>query len=136
MEKVSVVAVYIEQDSKVLMVQEKGQAWGLWSVPVGHIDEGETLEETAKREVKEETGYTIELTGNLGKKLVSDIEYKGGERDKGKQIEINILKGKINSGDLKPDLEGLLDAKWLDKNKTSNLPLRGRWVKAILNSQV
>ena len=76
MEKVSVVAVYIEQDSKVLMVQEKGQAWGLWSVPVGHIDEGETLEETAKREVKEETGYTIELTGNLGKKLVSDIEFK------------------------------------------------------------
>ena len=28
MEKVSVVGVYLEQNGKVLMVQEKGQAWG------------------------------------------------------------------------------------------------------------
>ena len=133
MEKVSVVAVYIEKDGKVLMVKEKGQAWGLWSIPIGHVDEGETFEEAAKREVKEETGYDVKITKGLGQKVVSDTEYKGGEKDTGKEIQINFFKGKILSGKLKPDLEGLLDVKWVEKDKVLDLPLRGDWVKDIIS---
>src|SRR3989344_4817897 len=133
MEKVSVVAVYLEKDGKVLMVQEKGQAWGLWSIPIGHVDGGETLEDAAIREIKEETGYYIEITSSLGKKTVSDIEYKGGEKDTGKQIEINFFKGKIISGKLKPDLEGLLAVEWVEKEKVLNLPLRGDWLRGIIS---
>ncbi|MEX0617038.1 MAG: NUDIX hydrolase [Candidatus Woykebacteria bacterium] len=132
MEKVSVVAVHIEQGSKILMVQEKGRAWGLWSIPIGHVDEGETLEQAAIRELKEETGYDIEVTQSLGQKAVSDTEYKGGEKDVGKQIEINFFEGKIIGGELKPDLEGLLDVRWVEKDKVLDLPLRGDWLKDIL----
>lgn len=134
MEKVSVVAVYIEQDGKVLMVQEKGQAWGLWAPPGGHIDEGESIEEAAKREIKEETGYDIEILDSLGKKIVSDTEYKGGEKDKGKQIEINFLKGNIVGGRLKPELDGFLAIEWVERDEVLNLPLRGDWLKDFLNS--
>ena len=132
MKKVSVVAVYIERGGSVLMVQEKGPAWGLWSIPVGHADEGEILEKAAKREVKEETGLDIEILTDLGKIIVSDKEYKGGERDMGKQIEINFFKGEIVSGVLKPEQEILLDAKWIEKNKIPCLPLRGEWLKSII----
>lgn len=34
-------------------------------LPKGHIDEGESLEQTAAREVKEETGYDVEVVGKL-----------------------------------------------------------------------
>lgn len=134
MEKVSVVAVYIEQDGKVLMVQEKGQAWGLWAPPMGHVDEGEELEQSAFREVKEETGYDIEILGSLGKKIVSDTDYKGGEKDTGKQIEVNFFKGNIVGGKLEPELDGLLAVEWVEKDKVLDLPLRGHWLKDFLNS--
>ena len=134
MEKVSVVGVYLEQNGKILMVQEKGQAWGLWCIPLGHVDEGESLEDSAKREVMEETGYYIEINKNLGRKIVSDTDYKGGEKDKGKSIEVNFLKGKILGGNLTYDRKDLLDARWVDKNTVLELPLRGYWLKEILTN--
>lgn len=38
----------------------------LWSLPKGHIEEGETPEEAAIREVQEETGITSAITRSLG----------------------------------------------------------------------
>jgi 8-oxo-dGTP pyrophosphatase MutT (NUDIX family) len=38
----------------------------LWGLPKGTPDEGETVEETALREVREETGLEVEIEGKLG----------------------------------------------------------------------
>jgi len=39
-----------------------------WSIPKGHIEEGETAQETAKREIGEEAGLSeVEVLGWLGK---------------------------------------------------------------------
>jgi 8-oxo-dGTP pyrophosphatase MutT (NUDIX family) len=38
----------------------------LWSLPKGHIEDGESPEQTAVREVKEETGITAEVLMPLG----------------------------------------------------------------------
>jgi 8-oxo-dGTP pyrophosphatase MutT (NUDIX family) len=38
----------------------------LWSLPKGHIEDGETTEETAMREVKEETGISAHVLRPLG----------------------------------------------------------------------
>ena len=38
----------------------------VWSLPKGHIEEGETAEDTAVREVKEETGIDARVRGPLG----------------------------------------------------------------------
>jgi len=48
----------LNQEGKIfLMVSPKWQ--GKYGLPGGHIEFGETMEETAKREIKEETGLDI-----------------------------------------------------------------------------
>jgi 8-oxo-dGTP pyrophosphatase MutT (NUDIX family) len=54
---------------------------GQWALPGGTMDLGETLAQTVVREVKEETGLDVDVTGVVG--IYSDpghvIEYDDGE---------------------------------------------------------
>ena len=47
----------------------------LWSLPKGHIEEGETPEQAAIREVAEETGINSDITKSLG---VIDFWFMAG----------------------------------------------------------
>lgn len=60
----------------VLIIRDPYKKWGL---PKGHTEEGETLQETALREVSEETGLT---SLELGPELITiDWTFRGqGER--------------------------------------------------------
>jgi ADP-ribose pyrophosphatase YjhB (NUDIX family) len=55
----------------------------LWSLPKGHIEEGETPEQAAIREVAEETGITSTITKSLG---VIDFWFMAG----GKRIHKTV----------------------------------------------
>jgi ADP-ribose pyrophosphatase len=53
------VVLPLTRDEKVVLVRQYRYAVGrfLWEVPAGHIGSGETPEQTARRELVEETGY-------------------------------------------------------------------------------
>ena len=54
----------------VAAIRPGGRPHGLWALPKGQIDEGESGEETALREIAEETGATGRSLGKLG-----DVRY-------------------------------------------------------------
>lgn len=54
------VDIIIEMDNGIILVKRKNPPHG-WSIPGGFVDYGESLEECARREAKEETGLDITL---------------------------------------------------------------------------
>ena len=59
--KVGVGVIVVDDSGEILL--EKRRDNGMWGLPGGGIEPGESVYETALREVKEETGLDIEITG-------------------------------------------------------------------------
>jgi ADP-ribose pyrophosphatase YjhB (NUDIX family) len=60
-------AVCRNKDGELLMVQEgKEHVHGQWDFPGGGLEHDESVRECAEREVKEETGHEVEVTGLYG----------------------------------------------------------------------
>jgi len=56
----------VEDDGRLLLVRRRyPPAEGMWCLPSGFIESGEAPAESARREVLEETGIEIEITGVL-----------------------------------------------------------------------
>ncbi len=50
------------EDGKILLIKRGREPFlGQWATPGGRIEEGETAEECARREMKEETGLDVEI---------------------------------------------------------------------------
>lgn len=62
--------VYREENDELLFALCGRTRTGTWSLPKGTPDEGESIEQTALREVREETGLEVEIEAELG-----HIEY-------------------------------------------------------------
>lgn len=102
---------------EILMIQDR---LGRWTIPKGHVEEGEKIEETALREVAEETGLH-EL--KLGEKL-DKIHFF--YRKEGKLIFMTtfvfLMEAVGNSDALVPeDSEGIVDAKWFPRDEALRL---------------
>ena len=54
------------KDGKVLLIQRAKPPAGLWSLPGGHVEFGETALAAAQRELLEESGITADLTEFVG----------------------------------------------------------------------
>lgn len=56
----------VVRDERGWILLEKRSDCGLWGLPGGRIEPGESIEQTAVREAEEETGLRIEVTRLLG----------------------------------------------------------------------
>lgn len=107
-----IVGGIIEKEGKILLVQEKQEkCYGKWNIPAGHLDYNESLSEGAIREIKEETGCDVELTGiaNVANRILEDDIF----------VYITFTTKLLNE-DIKINPEEILDVKWFEINDVLN----------------
>lgn len=87
--------VVIEEGRLILTKDSKDD---FWKIPGGKVGKGESLEETAVREFKEETGLDCEITGNLSTMAIEEknaelYHYKAKLKNKPKNFDDYEYKG-------------------------------------------
>lgn len=120
-----VAGAVIKKYNKYLLVQEKQpKAYGLWNFPAGRVETGDTIEETAIKEAKEEAGYDVELIRKI------DIFQENA-----KKPPKHVFEAKIISGELKYPKDEILDARWFsfEEIKKMKEKLRGKWIIEAIN---
>ncbi len=111
--------VVLNKKGLVLVVNQKGDSWCL---PKGHVDSGETEIEAAKREIKEESGITkLKFIKELGSYQRYRIGPGGKGEDKSELKTIHMFLFSTNKKKLKPIDKENPEARWVDKNKVSEL---------------
>lgn len=91
---------------EILLIQD---AKDRWTIPKGHIEEGETAQQTAKREIGEEAGLTnVEVLGWLGK---IHFRYRRVDKLVLMTTQIYLVKAKGDTDAIKKE-EWMKDIRW------------------------
>lgn len=87
------VSVVIERNGKLLFIEEREGSRIFYSEPVGHVELHESIVSAAHREIAEETGYSIKLTGLLG--LYHNIHHRNDLSDSLRIAFVGKIVGQI-----------------------------------------
>lgn len=114
------VTVFVQDDvGRVLLIRRSDNR--LWALPGGAQDLGESTAQAARREVEEETGLHVELTGVSG--IYSDpghvIAYDNGEV---RQEFAICLRARPVGGALRTSDESS-EVKWVEPEAIEGLPI-------------
>ena len=109
-------------DNKYLLIKErKEKYYGMYNLPAGHLEENELLIDGAKREIKEETGYDVDVKGiiQIGstEKFTSFIFY----------CEITPIQESCNSDEI-------MSVEWLSFDEIKNISDKLRSPELILDA--
>jgi ADP-ribose pyrophosphatase YjhB (NUDIX family) len=91
-----------------------------WALPGGAVDLGESVAEAAVREVVEETGVTVEVTGLVG--IYSDPRHVMAYDDGEVRQQFSIcLSARHVTGEPRPDGTEVRAARWVDAAELAGL---------------
>lgn len=120
--RVAVGAIVIDRDGRVLIVQRgRPPGEGLWTVPGGHVERGETLAQAVAREVREETGLLVEVGA-----LACVVERMGDDY----HFVILDYVARVIGGTLMPG-DDARDARFVDDTELAALPTTEGLVSVI-----
>lgn len=97
------------REDEVLLVKDR---YGRWTLPKGHVEPGETDEEAALREIREETGVRGKILRPLG---VTRYVFGKGKRRVAKTVvyyEVAYVDGEVA-----PQKGEILEAQWVPMEK-------------------
>lgn len=99
------------KEIEILLIQD---AKNRWTIPKGHIEEGETAKETAEREIREETGLKeMKVMNWLGK---INFRYRRASSLVLMTTEIFLVHAQGNTDDLKAE-DWMNGIKWFSANE-------------------
>lgn len=112
------VAVIILNEKNHVLLQKRADV-GLWGIPSGHIEIGETVSEAVIREVKEETNLDIKVKKLIG--VYSDPDSQVFDYPNGKSVHFitTCFLADITGGELKCNSDESLEIKFFSQK---NLP--------------
>lgn len=114
------VGAIVIKDKKVLLVKRKhAPNQGLWAIPGGKVLPGETLQQAAEREIKEETGIIIRAKESI---YVFDlIEHDEDSKLRLHYVVIDLaadyISGELSAGD------DAADARWVSQQELEQLSI-------------
>ena len=119
-------AIIVYPRDKILLIKRRTPPFiGYWALPGGRSEPNETVEQTVRREVKEETGLIVEIVRKVGdyheQGIQDGVEYDyypacflvkpvGGEVDK-QESEISEIK--LFNLDSLPDIMAFVHARMI-----------------------
>ena len=116
--------VFNEAGEILLIKRSKPPQYGRWMVPGGRLEWGETLEEAAIREIREETGIDIEIDGFL-EIIEAIIPGDGGFHYVIMDYSARAVSGSLAAG------SDALEAVWFSPDSLESLDLTPDLVRVI-----
>ncbi|HPF31343.1 MAG TPA: NUDIX domain-containing protein [Candidatus Saccharibacteria bacterium] len=102
-------------DLEILLIQDGKNRW---TIPKGHIEEGETAQDTTRREIGEEAGLKdVDVLSWLGK---IHFRYRRLDRLVLMTTQIYLVRANGDTDDIKKE-EWMNDIKWFKFNEALNL---------------
>lgn len=123
----SVTAVVTNDDGDILLIHKTDN--DLWALPGGGHDIGESIADTVVREVKEETGVDVEVTGIVG--LYTDPRHVMAYDDGEVRQQFSIcFTTRMLGGELTTSSESKA-VKWVTPNKLDKLSMHASMRRRI-----
>ena len=120
-------AIVIRDDEVLLVKRNNPPGQGLWSIPGGCVELGETLQEAAEREIQEETGIIIRAKKPVYTFDVIERDDQG--RARFHYVIVDLLADYV-SGKPNPRSDAS-EARWVTSRELEGLPV-SRITKEVL----
>ena len=116
-------AIVSDGQGRLLMIKRgHDPGAGLWSIPGGRIEPGETDAEALVREMIEETGLTVEVG-----RLIGRVQRPGVN---GAVIDIRDYAATVTGGTLRPG-DDAADARWVAVGEMDSLEITDGLIEAL-----
>lgn len=113
------------ENKKILLIKHK--KFNKWVQPGGHIEDDETPEEAALREVYEETGVRVKLLGTRFPREDDFIRPLGIQKNRGSNgdlhVDITYVGVPINKDQLTLNKEEATDVNWFSRSELDEIEL-------------
>ena len=106
--------VYRKFHGNIELLLIKNQNGGHWSFPKGHVEEGETEEQTAIREIMQETGIEVMLDTSF-RRVITYAPKKEITKD------VIYFLAKAVTYDYTPQEEEIAQIKWVEINHAASI---------------
>lgn len=111
--------VVVNPLGEVVVVSQKGDSW---SLPKGHVDSGETAQEAAEREIREETGIAqLVFVRELGSYERYRVGKGGSGEDESELKRIHMFLFRTTQQALAPEDPANPEARWVSIENVADL---------------
>jgi 8-oxo-dGTP diphosphatase len=129
--QIAVGAVVFRENRVLLVKRNQPPGKGLWAIPGGRLELGETLKQAAEREVREETGVVIRAGNPVYTFDLIERDYQG--RIRFHYVIVDLLADYI-SGDPRPRSDAC-EARWVGPGELDELPVT-KSTRAFLKEKI